>query len=264
MISVLLADDQNLIIEGIQAILSSEPDLEIVGTADGGKAAVKKAEILKPNVLVMDVEMPDLDGIAATKLISKKTPTTKIIILSSFEKTEYVIKAFKAGACGYMLKRSMAKDLKNAIRTIDSGYTQIETLLLFKILSRLKIKDIEKNWQFRQYSNTKYDDFVRRNNSNLNNINNLDRMLNSNPRLHKQKYARSQGINRNTLSPIFDLTEIDELEESPKEDNWQNKSANNNQIFKIIRFFLEQKLHIKFIIIFLLALLLIFLIAKIF
>lgn len=134
MIRILIVDDQNLIRQGIQAILESHPTLTVVGTADNGQSAIEQAKTLKPDIILMDVEMADMNGIDATRQITQQSPKTKIIILSSHNSKKYVAQALKAGAEGYLLKNTLAEKLEKSIFLVYQGQIQIEPGLLKEIL----------------------------------------------------------------------------------------------------------------------------------
>ena len=134
MINILLVDDQKMVREALKIALEPEQDLKIVGTASNGIAALEQVEQLQPDVAVMNMEMPGLDGAGATEQIAKKFPKTRVLILTSYDSDEYVTKCLAVGAKGYLLKDSGTKDIAGAIRNIDKGYTQISPGLLEKLL----------------------------------------------------------------------------------------------------------------------------------
>lgn len=121
MIRVLVADDQALVRAGFKMIISSEPDLEVVGEAGGGRAAVKNTEALKPDVVLMDIRMPDLDGIEATRRIVRDVDGPRILVLTTFDLDEYVYEALRAGASGFLLKDTPEDQLLAAIRVVATG-----------------------------------------------------------------------------------------------------------------------------------------------
>lgn len=121
MISVLLADDQALVRTGFGLILNAEADLEVVGEAGDGNEAVALAERRRPDVVLMDVRMPELDGIEATRRILELLPATKVLMLTTFDLDEYVVSAFRAGASGFLLKTAPRDQLVAAVRTVHSG-----------------------------------------------------------------------------------------------------------------------------------------------
>ena len=121
MITVLLADDQALVRTGFALILNAEPDLEVVGEAADGAEAMSLADTSRPDVVLMDVRMPGVDGIEATRRITSALPTTKVLMLTTFDLDEYVIEAFRAGASGFLLKTAPRDQLVAAVRTVQTG-----------------------------------------------------------------------------------------------------------------------------------------------
>jgi len=131
--TVLIADDQALMRGGFRMIIDAEPDLEVVGEAIDGADAVRGFERLRPNVVVMDVRMPTMDGIEATRRITDAEPDAKILILTTFDLDEYVFQALRAGASGFLLKDRPPEELVEAIRIVASG----DALLAPSITRRL-------------------------------------------------------------------------------------------------------------------------------
>jgi len=121
MTAILLADDQALVRGGLRLIVDAEPDLQVVGEAADGAEAVALAETLAPDVVLMDIRMPVLDGIAATQRLLHRVPATRVIMLTTFDLDEYVVEAFRAGASGFVLKTAPPGQLVAAIRTIALG-----------------------------------------------------------------------------------------------------------------------------------------------
>ena len=121
MIRVLLVDDQALLRMGFRLILETEPDIEVVGEAADGAAGVTMSSALNPDVVLMDVRMPGMDGIAATASITAAGTGSKVIILTTFDLDEYVFSGLKAGASGFLLKDAPPADLLTAIRSVASG-----------------------------------------------------------------------------------------------------------------------------------------------
>lgn len=121
MIRVLLVDDQSLVRAGFRMILNAEPDLEVVGEAGGGLGAVTNAEGLRPDVILMDVRMPDLDGIEATRRIVRAEDSPRVLVLTTFDLDEYVYEALRAGASGFLLKDAPEDQLLAAIRIVAAG-----------------------------------------------------------------------------------------------------------------------------------------------
>jgi RNA polymerase sigma factor (sigma-70 family) len=121
MTRVLIADDDDLMRAGLVELLSGEPEIEIVGEASTGRQAVERARRLGPDVVLMDVRMPDLDGIQATGELTRAAPGTKVLILTTFEQDDYVFGALRAGASGFLLKRTRPEELIAAVHTIARG-----------------------------------------------------------------------------------------------------------------------------------------------
>ena len=129
-IEILLADDQFLILESIKAILESEQKIEVVGTAQDGKTAIALVKELRPDILLIDIEMPKMNGILATKYICKYLPDTKVIVLTSHKDQDYIAEALLAGASGYLWKGNLIQDLKQEIYSFGKGYPGIKAKLL--------------------------------------------------------------------------------------------------------------------------------------
>src|SRR5690242_8874685 len=120
-IRILLADDHTILRAGLKMMLNAQPDMEIVGEAQDGRQSIAEAQKLQPDVVLMDITMPDINGIEATKQIKKLLPDTRVLVLTMHEHDEYVFQALRAGASGYMLKEAAATDLITALRVIQSG-----------------------------------------------------------------------------------------------------------------------------------------------
>ncbi|MEA5552472.1 response regulator transcription factor [Anabaena cylindrica UHCC 0172] len=136
MIRVLLVDDQGLIRQGLRALLELETDLEIVGEAENGEIAINLVTQLQPDVVLMDIRMPIMDGVAATKEIQKSFPRTKILVLTTFDDDEYVKAALQNGAMGYLLKDTPSEELAVAIRAVDKGYSQLGPGIIKKLVTQ--------------------------------------------------------------------------------------------------------------------------------
>lgn len=135
MIRVLLVDDQKLIRQGIQTLLELEPDLEVVGAAENGREAIAAVERLQPDVALMDVRMPEMDGVAATRVLSERFPQVGVIILTTFDDDEYVFEGLKAGARGYLLKDVSSDDIAAAVRTVAAGGALIQPSIARKVVA---------------------------------------------------------------------------------------------------------------------------------
>jgi DNA-binding NarL/FixJ family response regulator len=120
-IRVLLADDHTVVREGLKALVSCQPDMEVIGEASNGRVAWKSAIELQPNVVVMDLTMPELGGIEATELIRRDCPSARVLALTVHEVDSYLGRLLRAGATGYVLKRAAAEELVRAIRLVASG-----------------------------------------------------------------------------------------------------------------------------------------------
>ncbi|MBE9129139.1 response regulator [Coleofasciculus sp. LEGE 07081] len=125
MIRLLLVDDQSLVRRGLKALLKFEEGLEVVGEADNGENAIHQVEVLQPDVVLMDVRMPIMDGVAATRQICQQFPPIKVLVLTTFDDDEYVTQALQYGAAGYLLKDTPPEELAQAIRAVHKGYTQL-------------------------------------------------------------------------------------------------------------------------------------------
>jgi len=135
-IRILLADDHTILREGVRALLANEPDMEVVGEAEDGHQAVKVAGQLKPDVVLMDISMPRLNGLEATSQIKKFIPEAKVLILTMYDNEEYIRKALASGAMGYILKDAAARELLGAIRAVFRGEA-----VLSPAITRLVIED---------------------------------------------------------------------------------------------------------------------------
>lgn len=136
-IRVLIADDHSIVRKGIHALLATEPDLKIVAEVSNGREAITQAEILKPDVILMDLMMPEIDGIAATAQITAKNPDVRILVLTSFAGNEQVFPAIKAGALGYLLKDSSPEELVQAIHQVYRGESWLHPAIARMVLQEL-------------------------------------------------------------------------------------------------------------------------------
>ena len=140
MINVLFVDDHEMVRIGVSAYLSSQPDIEVVAEADDGSRAIELALELRPDIILMDLVMKDMDGIEATKKIIESWPEAKIIIVTSFLDDEKVYPALEAGATSYMLKTSKASEIAKAIRATYEGQSILEPEVTGKIMNRMRTK----------------------------------------------------------------------------------------------------------------------------
>ncbi len=120
-IRVLVVDDHTIMRDGIRALLGVNDGIEVVGEAADGKEAVEKAHKLAPDVVIMDIAMPGMEGLEATRRITKADPGVKVLILSQYEDKKYILSAIKAGAAGYVSKRALGAELASAVRTVHEG-----------------------------------------------------------------------------------------------------------------------------------------------
>jgi DNA-binding NarL/FixJ family response regulator len=136
-VRVLLVDDDDLMRAGLEAVLSSDESIEVVGEAGDGRAAVQKAGTLRPDVVLMDVRMPDLDGISATREILSASPEVKVAVLTTFEQDDYIFGALSAGASGFLLKRTKPEELIAAIHTIAAGDSLLSPSVTRRVIERM-------------------------------------------------------------------------------------------------------------------------------
>jgi DNA-binding NarL/FixJ family response regulator len=136
-IRVLLVDDDDLMRAGLKAVLSSDARVEVVGEAGSGRAAVERVRALRPDLVLMDVRMPDLDGIAATREVIAASPEVKVVILTTFEQDDYIFGALNAGASGFLLKRSGPEKLLAAIQTVAAGDSLLSPSVTRTVIDRM-------------------------------------------------------------------------------------------------------------------------------
>jgi NarL family two-component system response regulator LiaR len=134
---ILIVDDHAMLREGMRNLLEKEKDFELSGEAADGEEAVRLAARLKPDIVIMDIVMPKLNGIEATKQIKQVSPSTALLILTAYSDIRYIIGLLEAGACGYLLKNSPGKDVIRAIRAVRSGESVLDSEVTRKLVQRL-------------------------------------------------------------------------------------------------------------------------------
>ena len=134
-VRILLVDDQALFREGLRTLLALQPDFEVVGEAANGQEAVQLATTLRPDVVLMDLEMPILDGVAATRQLRTALPACRVIVLTTFDDNEYVFEGLRAGAAGYLLKDTPSTRLAEAIRAAARGEAFLEPSVAAKVVA---------------------------------------------------------------------------------------------------------------------------------
>lgn len=140
MIKVLIADNQELIRESLKIVLSAYPDLEVVGAVSDGTEVLDCLSTTKPDVILMDIRMPKMDGVLATKVIKEKFPNIKVIILTTFDDDDFIYSALKYGASGYLLKGTYMNELHDAVVTVNEGRAMLNPDIatkVFKLFSQL-------------------------------------------------------------------------------------------------------------------------------
>jgi DNA-binding NarL/FixJ family response regulator len=154
MIKVLLVDDQDILVEGLKLILGMEEDIEICGTAGNGKTAYELCKWNRPDVVLMDIQMPEINGVEATELIKRDFPEVKIIVLTTFNDDQYIYDALKNGASGYLLKDTSPSEIAKAVRTVYNGGALIQSEVAIKVIdkfSQLAKETVDKNVDLRAY-----------------------------------------------------------------------------------------------------------------
>jgi NarL family two-component system response regulator LiaR len=144
-LTVLIADDHPLVREALHRALDVEDDMKVVAEASDGEEAIKLASELKPNVVVMDIVMPKVNGIEATRKIKEIAPDTAILILTAYDDDEYVLGLLDAGAAGYLLKSARGRDLVGAIRTLKAGESVLHPDIIARLLKRATVTSVRES-----------------------------------------------------------------------------------------------------------------------
>ena len=154
MINVLVADDQELIRQSLQIVLNTKEDLNVTDTVSNGQEVIQSVREQKPDVILMDIRMPKMDGVQCTKIIKENYPDIKIIILTTFDDDEFVFNALKNGASGYLLKGVSMDELEEAIKTVHSGRAMInpdiatKVVMLFNQMANQNLKiEVDKTFE---------------------------------------------------------------------------------------------------------------------
>lgn len=134
---ILIADDHAVLREGMRHLLEREKDFEVVGEAGDGEEVVKLATELKPDLVILDIVMPKLNGIEAAKLIKQTSPPTAVLILTAYSDIRYILGLLEAGACGYLLKSARSSEIVGAIRAVRSGESVLDSVVTRKLLQRV-------------------------------------------------------------------------------------------------------------------------------
>ena len=138
LIKIIIADDHPLIRQGLRVVIEAQPDMELVAEASNGEQAIQQALALKPDIVIMDLQMPVKDGLAATREIAQANPQVQVLILTSFPDDDNVYTAIKAGAMGFLLKDSSAEYLLDAIRTVSRGESVLHPTIARKLMQEIR------------------------------------------------------------------------------------------------------------------------------
>lgn len=137
MTTVLIADDDHLMRAGLAAVLESDDQIEVIGQASTGREAIALTRRREPDVVLMDVQMPDLDGIAATRELTSAAPAARVLILTTFEEDDYIFGGLRAGASGFLLKRTPAEELIRAVHTVAAGESLLSPSVTRRVIDRM-------------------------------------------------------------------------------------------------------------------------------
>jgi DNA-binding NarL/FixJ family response regulator len=137
MIRVLICDDQTIVSEGLRVILGADPEIEVVGMANDGAEAVERVSLLKPDVVLMDLKMPVMNGIQATRLIREQHPGVRVLVLTTYDADEWVFDAIRSGASGYLLKDTPREGLLAAVKGTAAGQTHVDPVVAGKLFTHV-------------------------------------------------------------------------------------------------------------------------------
>jgi DNA-binding NarL/FixJ family response regulator len=132
---VLIADDHTILRDGLKSLVNAQPDMTVVGEAGDGRATLEKAKALRPDVVVMDISMPELDGIQATELLKRADPQVRVLVLTAHDDRVYLRQLLEAGASGYLLKRVAVEELVNALRVVAMGGAYLDPAVVGKVVN---------------------------------------------------------------------------------------------------------------------------------
>jgi DNA-binding NarL/FixJ family response regulator len=139
-VRVLIVDDDDLMRAGLRGVLSSDPSIEVVGEANDGRDAVYRTRVLHPDIVLMDVRMPDLDGISATRELLDAFPDVSVVIVTTFEQDDYIFGALRAGASGFLLKRTRPEELVAAVHTVAAGDSLLSPSVTSRVIERMALQ----------------------------------------------------------------------------------------------------------------------------
>jgi DNA-binding NarL/FixJ family response regulator len=142
LVRVLLVDDDDLMRAGLRSVLSSDETIEVVGEAGDGRDALAQIRELRPDLVLMDIRMPDLDGIAATREALAVSPEVKVVVLTTFEQDDYIFDALNAGASGFLLKRTKPEELISAIHTVADGDSLLSPSVTRRVIDRMAAQPV--------------------------------------------------------------------------------------------------------------------------
>src|SRR3982751_2676449 len=134
---VLIADDHGLVREGTRAMLKGEPDLEVIAEAKNGREALELCRELCPDLVLMDIRMPEMDGLEATRRVKEEFATTSVLIMTSHENPDYLLEAVRAGTAGYVLKKSTKRELLSVVRNVLQGESVLDHNLAMQLIKRM-------------------------------------------------------------------------------------------------------------------------------